>query len=189
MSNLRGAAAAGNSMQSVPSIKIINWSKESELPDDATRTLIRDETIYCSKKVLKEIVWKEDEDGEITDQKIGELWSNLSNIVITASVYTEASNIPELFLEPPALPVPFIAIQIRLNVDDDQYSSLVSLVSVEALEKLLPNSPRVQIDSKQALREVVTAVLNTDQMYSQLKPYLDEFGISKSAISPYRIVF
>ena len=87
------------------------------------------------------------------------------------------------------MPFPFILIQFQTWTFEDSSIYLHCLVSLRGLTEFLPDSSQKSVDSRESLKEIVSALLGTDAMYKHLKPYLDEFGISKSAITPYEIVF
>lgn len=183
----------GNVMQDLPKIKILNWQvNEIKLPN---AVCVRQGTIYSKKITSSDIMIEtEDEDGGYMVNKTGEVWVNLNHIKIVANI-SPLEDIPQSLIEPPAVPFPFIIIQFEINVYGSGSNGsgsiyLYCLVSLRGLNELLPDSSQApEIDSVESLKEVVSALLGTDAMYQHLKPYLDEFGISKSAITPYELVF
>ena len=200
MSAIKSTAAGAkrqrliDTMQHVPKIKILNWQGESMLSDKKA-VLIRDGLIYCKKITAVEKLYEdEDEDGGIVVKRGGYNWVALNRIRIVANSPTY-EDIPSSLLEPPAMPFPFILIQFQTyTYVEKMYDAASSiylhcLVSLRGLIEFLPDSHQQAVDSGESTKEVVSYLLSSDKFYKYLKPYLDEFGISKSAITPYEIVF
>ncbi len=191
----------GNVMQGVPKIKIINWQnmakyEEIEFSDPV---LVREGKIY-SKGIVEHEIKKAavDEEGDSTTEKIGDAWVHLNEIKIVARSFTDddGSEIPPSLLAPPAVTLPFLVIRFEINIMDENNVDfakciyLYCLVSALALDDLLPETfPVHEIDSNESIKRVVSYLLGSETFYQYLKPYLDEFGISKSAITPYTLVF
>lgn len=194
MSAIKSTAAGAkrqrliDTMQHVPKIKILNWQSESILSEKKA-VLIREGVIY-SKKIssLEKSYVEEDEEGRDIEKRGWYDWIALNHIKIVANS-PAYEDIPPSLLEPPAMPFPFILIQFQIEVYEHDCIYLHCLVSVRGLTEFLPDSSQKPVDSGESTKEVVSALLGTDAMYQHLKPYLDEFGISKSAITPYEIVF
>ncbi len=177
-----------DTMQHVPKIKILNWQSESILSEKKA-VLIREGVIYSKKISSREKFYvEEDEEGRDIEKRGWYDWIALNNIKILANSPTY-EDIPPSLLEPPAMPFPFILIQFQTWTFEDSSIYLHCLVSLRGLTEFLPDSSQKSVDSRESLKEIVSALLGTDAMYKHLKPYLDEFGISKSAITPYEIVF
>ena len=186
-----------NVMQGVPKIKIINWKKKF-IPMQGL-VLVRKGFIY-SKDIVEHRIEKAvvDEDGYSTYKKIGDAWVHLNEIEIEARSFTDddGSEIPPALLAPPAVTLPFLVIRFDINIRDeldDEFAECIQLyclVSAHALDDLLPKTFTVrEIDSGESVKRVVSYLLGSEKFYQYLKPYLDEFGISKSAIRPYELVF
>ena len=193
MSAIKSTAGAkrqrlNDTMQHVPKIKILNWQDESILPEKKG-VLIRKGQIYSKKIIIWDKIYEdEDEDGGYIAKREGYDWVALNHIKIVAHS-PEFKDIPDSLLEPPAMPFPFIIITFQIYAYEENKLRLHCLVSVRGLTEFLPDSSQKAVDSGESLKEIVSALLGTDAMYQHLKPYLDEFGISKSAITPYEIVF
>ena len=184
-----------NVMQGVPKIKIINWQERFIELKDAV--LVREGLIY-SKDIVEHRIEKTlvDEDGYTSKEKIGDAWIHLNQIAIQARSFTDASEIPPALLAPPAVTLPFLVISFDINIRDETDDETIKcmylycLVSAHALDDLLPKTfPAPEIDSGESVKRVVSYLLGSEKFYQYLKPYLDEFGISKSAITPYQLVF
>ena len=186
-----------NVMQGVPKIKIINWQKEFIRMQGFFS--VRKGIIY-SKDIVEHRIQKTlvDEDGFASKEKIGDAWVHLNVIVIFDRSFTDddGSEIPPALLAPPAVTLPFLVIRFDINIRDElddesaEWIFLYCLVSAHALDDLLPKTfPVREIDSGESVKRVVSYLLGSEKFYQYLKPYLDEFGISKSAITPYELVF
>ena len=105
---------------------------------------------------------------------------------------------PELFLEPPCVPLPSIAISLRLRITnhsgekavaDDVCAEMVMLIPVGSLNQFVGSQHSVSVDSRDGFHQLALKVLQSPALHSKIKPYLAEMGISATALTPSELFF
>jgi len=164
----------------MPKLKIFHWSEYTP-PPGADRVCIRDASMTVSDKCI----FKNDRDTLTHHGYVSvEAW------VETAGSSDECNLTQSFFLDPPTVPLPSVLIRIELNLGtedkDNQY--LIVIIPLSSVGDILCDETTM-VDSSAALRRLATRLLQSTLVRQSLRPCLDEFGISMTALTPYTLVY
>lgn len=162
-----------------PKFKIYHWSDYTPPPDPDTNVCVRDASMTASDKCI----FKNDRDtltcrGYITV----DAWLEKGD--------SEDSLTQSFFLDPPTTPLPSLLIRIELDLGteykDNQY--LIVLVPLGGVGDILGDETTM-VDSSAALHRLAVRLIHSRLVGEALQPCLDEFGIAKTALTPYTLVY
>lgn len=197
-----------------PCLKVFGWKQfyshqHMVEPDSKSNVILVEEGVVASSKNVFTQSFREsekrgyDSDEEDVTPRLtyGCTTGSVGNIDVRAW-FESASDpnraTPELFLEPPCVPLPSIAISLRLlitrhtgekAVADDVCAEMVMLIPVRNLDQFVGSQHTVSIDSREEFRQLALRVLQSPALHSKIKPYLAQMGISATALTPSKLFF
>lgn len=168
----------------MPKLKIFHWSGYTPPPDPKTHVYVRDTAVTVSDKCI----------FETTELELDKTLTHLGYITVDAWVEkgdSENSLTQSFFLDPPTVPLPAVLIRVQMGLDPentefDQY--LIVLVPLGGVGDILGDKTTM-VDSSAALRRLAIRLLHSTVVCESLRPCLDEFGISMTALTPYTITY
>ena len=194
-----------------PCLKVFGWKqfyshKLMVEPDSKSGVMLVEEGVVASSKNIFTQTFRDNvNDAYEEDVKpsftYGCVTGGVGNILVRAW-FESASDpnraTPELFLEPPCVPLPSIAISLRLRImhhsgekaiADDVCAEMVMLIPVRSLDQFVGSQHSVSVDSREGFRQLALKVLQSPVLHSKIKPYLAQMGISATALTPSELFF
>ena len=168
----------------MPKLKIFHWSGYTPPLDPKSHVYVRDATVTVADKCI----------FETTELELDKTLTHRGYISVDAWVEkgdSENSLMQSFLLDPPTVPLPAVLIRVQLSLDPentefDQY--LIILVPLGGVSEILCDE-QVMVDSSAALRRLAIRLLHSTKVRDGLRPCLQEFGISMSALTPYTLIF
>lgn len=196
-----------------PCLKVFGWKQFYSYehmvePDRKSNVILVEEGVVASSKnvftqTFRDADFAHDSGEEDVKPRLtyGCTTGSVGNIDVRAW-FESASDpnraTPELFLEPPCVPLPSIAISLRLRIThhsgekavaDDVCAEMVMLIPVRNLDQFVGSQHPVSIDSREEFRQLALRVLQSPALHSKIKPYLEQMGISATALTPSKLFF